>query len=180
MTGTALAQNADAEVLFNEAVQLETEGKVPEACNAFEASNRIEPRAGTLIRLGQCREKQGLMVSAWSAYKDSLTRVKDPKKRKLAQDRVNALEPTLSYLTVSVPDDVRVDGLVVTRNGSRWTRCCGTARSRSTAAPTRSPAPRPGTRPGRPPRGRRHRRQGLGRGAAVQGDQDAGRPAAQR
>lgn len=115
--GRAAAQNADAEVLFNEAVRLETEGDIPKACEAFEASNRIEPRAGTLIRLGQCREKQNLFVSAWSAYKDALTRVKDPNKKKLAEDRIKALEPTLSYLTVSVPDDVRVDGLTVTRNG---------------------------------------------------------------
>ncbi|HWU87282.1 MAG TPA: hypothetical protein VN253_08405 [Kofleriaceae bacterium] len=117
LTGTAAAQNADAEFLFNEGVRFEAEGKTPEACDAFEASNRIEPRAGTLIRLGQCREKQGRSVSAWSAYKDSLTRVKDPAKKKLAEDRIAALAPTLSYLTVSVPDDSRVDGLVVTRNG---------------------------------------------------------------
>ena len=117
LTGTAAAQNADAEFLFNEGVRFEAEGKTPEACDAFEASNRIEPRAGTLIRMGQCREKQGRHVSAWSAYKDALTRVKDPGKKKLAQDRIAALEPTLSYLTVSVPDEARVDGLVVTRNG---------------------------------------------------------------
>jgi hypothetical protein len=117
LTGTAGAQNADAEFVFNKAIRLEAEGKTPEACDAFEASNRIEPRAGTLIRLGQCREKQGRRVSAWSAYKDALTRVKDPIKKKLAEDRISALEPTLSYLTVSVPDDARVDGLVVMRNG---------------------------------------------------------------
>jgi hypothetical protein len=118
LTGTAAAQNPDAEFLFNEAVRFEAEGKVSEACDAFEASNRIEPRAGTMIRLGQCREKQGRYVAAWSAYKDALTRVKDPSKKKLAEDRIAALEPTLSYLTVSVPDEARVDGLVVKRNGA--------------------------------------------------------------
>jgi len=118
LTGTAAAQNADAEFLFNEGARFETDGKISEACDAFEASNRIEPRAGTLIRLGQCREKQGRSVSAWSAYKDAFTRAKDPAKKKLAEERIAALEPTLSYLTVSVPDDVRVEGLVVTRNGA--------------------------------------------------------------
>ncbi len=117
LTGTAAAQNADAEFLFNEGVRFEAAGQTPEACDAFEASNRIEPRAGTLIRLGQCREKQGRVVSAWSAYRDALTRVKDPGKKKLAEARIAALEPSLSYLTVSVPDDARVDGLAVTRNG---------------------------------------------------------------
>jgi serine/threonine-protein kinase len=117
LAGDARAQNADAEALFNDAVKLEAAGKTDEACDAFEGSNRLEPRAGTLLRLGQCREKQGRLVSAWSAYKDSLTRVKDPKKKQAAVDRIAALEPKLSYLTVSVPDDVRVDGLVVLRNG---------------------------------------------------------------
>jgi hypothetical protein len=118
LIGTAAAQNADAEFLFNEAVRFEAAGKVPEGCDAFEASNRIEPRAGTLIRLGQCRELQGRIVSAWSAYRDALTRVKDPGKKRLAETRIAALEPMLSYLTVSVPDDARVEGLVVTRNGT--------------------------------------------------------------
>lgn len=115
--GHASAQNADAEALFVEAERLESTGKIPEACDAFEASNRIEPRAGTLIRLGQCREAQKRLVSAWSAYKDSLTRVKDPSKRQLAEQRIAALEPRLSYLTVLVPDESRVDGLVIKRNG---------------------------------------------------------------
>lgn len=114
---TARAQNADAEALFNDAERLEGQGKIPEACDAFEASNRIEPRAGTLIRLGQCREAQGRMVSAWSAYKDALTRVKDPAKKAVADGRIAALEPTLSYLTVSVPDESRVEGLTISRNG---------------------------------------------------------------
>ena len=29
-----------------------------------------------------------------------------------------AIEPRLSYLTISVPDDSRIDGLVVNRNGA--------------------------------------------------------------
>lgn len=116
-SGTAVAQNADAEALFNEGDALETAGKIPEACDAFEASNRIEPRAGTLIRLGQCRETQGRLASAWSAYKDALTRVKDPAKKAVAEQRVASLESRLSYLTVLVSDEARIDGLVIKRNG---------------------------------------------------------------
>jgi hypothetical protein len=115
--GHAAAQNSDAEALFTEAESLESAGKIGEACDAFEASNRIEPRAGTLIRLGQCRENQKHLVSAWSAYKDALTRVKDPAKRQLAEQRIAALEPRLSYLTVLVPDESRIDGLEIKRNG---------------------------------------------------------------
>ncbi|HUQ06298.1 MAG TPA: hypothetical protein VM261_27525 [Kofleriaceae bacterium] len=113
----AHAQNAEAELLFREGDKLMAAGDFGKACDAFEGSNRIEPRAGTLIRLGDCREKNNQLASAWSAYSDALSRVKDPKKREIAQAKVSGLEPRLSYLTINVPDESRVGGLVITRNG---------------------------------------------------------------
>jgi hypothetical protein len=117
LTTTARAQSAEAEALFSDGDALMKQGKIAQACEAFEASNRIEARAGTLIRLGECRERNHQLASAWSAYKDALTRVKDPKKKAIATAKVAELEPKLSYLTVSVPDESRVDGLALTRNG---------------------------------------------------------------
>jgi tetratricopeptide (TPR) repeat protein len=114
----ASAQNAEAELLFRDGDKLMAAGDYAKACDAFEASNRIEARAGTLIRLGDCREKNNQLASAWSAYSDALSRVKDPKKREIAAARVAALEPRLSQLTISVPDESRVAGLVITRNGT--------------------------------------------------------------
>lgn len=113
----ARAQNAAAEALFTDGERLLKEGKIAEACDAFQASNRIETRAGTLINLGLCREQNKQLASAWSAFKDALSRVKDPKKRDIAQARVTAIEPRMSYLTISVADESRIEGLVVTRNG---------------------------------------------------------------
>lgn len=103
--------------MFREGDRLMATGEYGKACDAFEGSNRIEPRAGTLIRLGDCREKNNQFASAWSAYSDALSRVKDPKKREIAQAKVSALEPRLSFLTISVPDESRVTGLAITRNG---------------------------------------------------------------
>lgn len=116
-TAPARAQNAAAETLFADGERLLKEGKVAQACDSFEASNRVEPRAGTLVNLGLCREQNHQLAAAWSAFKDALTRVKDPKKKEVAQARVAAIEPRLSYLTISVSDDSRIEGLVVTRNG---------------------------------------------------------------
>jgi hypothetical protein len=113
---SADAQNAEAATLFDQGDKLMTEGKVVEACEAFEGSNRIEPRAGTLIRLGECREKNHQLASAWSAYKDALNRVKDPNKKAIATAKVAELEPKLSYLTISVPSETRTDGLSIARN----------------------------------------------------------------
>jgi hypothetical protein len=112
---TARAQSPQAASLFDQGDAFEKQGKVAEACDSFEASNRIEARAGTLIRLGACREQNHQLASAWSAYKDALTRVKDATKKKIATDKVAELEPRLSYLTVNVAG--AVTGLEVTRDG---------------------------------------------------------------
>ena len=113
----ASAQSAEAESLFEEGIRLMTAGKLVQACEAFEASNRIEPRAGTLIRLGECRHKNRQLASAWSAYKDALTRAKDPEKKQFAIERVAELEPELSHLKIDVSAVAHVADLQLTRNG---------------------------------------------------------------
>lgn len=126
-TSPAQAQSAKAEALFDDGNRLMAGGKLAEACEAFEASNQLDPRAGTLIRLGECREQNRQLASAWSAYKRALARVKDPRKREFAAARVAALEPGLSYLTVSVAETSRIDGLALARAGTsvdpaQWNR----------------------------------------------------------
>ena len=116
-TTAAHAQNADAEALFRQGIQLETAGKLVEACDAYAASNRIEQRAGTLLRLGECRMKNHQLASAWAAFSDSLARAKDPAKKRLAEAALKEIEPRLSYLTVSVPEESQVTGLGLTRDG---------------------------------------------------------------
>lgn len=116
-SNAARAQSVEARTLFNDGIQLIAEGKLAQACEAFAASNRLEPGAGTLLRLGECREQNHQLASAWSAYSDALARAKDQYKREVAKTRVAALEPRLSYLTIAVPEESRIEGLTVTRNG---------------------------------------------------------------
>jgi len=115
LAAPARAQSPEAESLFEQGDALMNQGKIAEACQAFEASNKIEMRAGTLIRLGDCREHNHQIASAWSAYKDALTRVKDDKKKQIATDKIATLAPRLSYLRINVPKPVA--GLEVTRGG---------------------------------------------------------------
>jgi hypothetical protein len=115
--GRAYAQSAEAEVLFNDGNKLMASGKLAQACDAFEASNRAEPRAGTLLRLGECREQNRQLASAWSAYKDAVNRAKDPRKRDFATAKATAIAARMSYLTVTVPEDSGIKGMVLTRNG---------------------------------------------------------------
>jgi hypothetical protein len=120
----AIAQaqsTGEAEKLFRDAKTLMKQGKTAEACDAFEASHRIEPNIATLLSLADCREKNGQLASAWGFFlrAESLTR-QDARQEKLngvARQRAASIEPRLSYLIINVPDESRVDGLAVARNG---------------------------------------------------------------
>jgi hypothetical protein len=115
---SAHAQHSDAEALFAQGNKLMQQGELTQACEMFEASNHAEPTAGTLIQLGKCLSRIDRIASAWSSYKDALSRVKDVTKRKIAGDAIATLEPRLSYLTISVPDQSRLEGLAIARDST--------------------------------------------------------------
>ena len=111
-----------AEALFRDGKRLMKEGKLAEACAAFEGSERAEHNVATLLSLADCREKNHQYASAWALFlqADSQTR-SDPSKATLnvtAKNRARALEPKLSYLTINVPDESRIPELVVSRDGA--------------------------------------------------------------
>lgn len=111
-----------AESLFRDGKRLMREGKLAEACAAFEGSERVEHSVATVLSLADCREKSHQYASAWALFlrADSETR-SDPTRAALnatAKARAAALEPRLSYLTINVPDGSRVAGLVVSRDGA--------------------------------------------------------------
>lgn len=116
----ALAQKAAAEALFNQGRDLMQQKKYAEACEKFQSSHELDPSVGALGSLGDCREKNGQIASAWAAYSEaaSLARQKGDKRReRTAQDHAKRLERLLSYLIIEVPPEVRVNGLTLTRNG---------------------------------------------------------------
>jgi hypothetical protein len=111
-----------AETLFRDGKRLMKDGKLAEACAAFEGSERAEHNLATVMSLADCREKNGQLASAWALFlrAESMTR-SDPAKQTLnttAKTRAIALEPKLSYLTINVPDESRIADLVVTRDGA--------------------------------------------------------------
>lgn len=116
----AEAQVAAAEALFNQGRELMQEKKYAEACEKFQSSHELDPSVGALGSLGDCREKNGQIASAWAAYSEavSLARQRNDKRReRAAQDHVKRLERLLSYLVLEVPAEARVNGLKITRNG---------------------------------------------------------------
>ena len=111
-----------AEALFRDGKRLMKDGKLAEACAAFEGSEHAEHNVATVLSLADCREKNHQYASAWALFlqADSQTR-SDPTKATLnvtAKNRARALEPKLSYLTINVPDESRIPDLVVSRDGA--------------------------------------------------------------
>ncbi len=117
----ARAQSVEAETLFREGKKLIKEGKLAEGCDKLDASDRIEPSVGTELNLGDCREKNNQLASAWAAFLKAASNAKkagnDKGREKEARARATKLEHRLSYLTISVPDANRVEGLTISRNG---------------------------------------------------------------
>lgn len=117
-SSSARAQSAEAEVLFREGRKLIKAGRLDAGCDKVEASEKLESSVGTLLNLGDCREKMGRYASAWAAFKkaESTAKVRggDEKRRNEASKRAMALEPKLSQLVIMVPKNV--SGLVVRRD----------------------------------------------------------------
>jgi hypothetical protein len=113
-------QNPQAEQLFRSGRELVKQGKYAEGCEKLEASQRIEASINTLLNLGSCREKNGQVATAWAIFVRAAADARkagDQQLAAIANDFVAKLEPRLPYVTVSVPDTSRVEGLVLQLDG---------------------------------------------------------------
>ncbi len=121
----APAQAGDAalaEALFREAKTLMDGGDYASACPKLEESFAQDPATGTLLALALCQERSGQTASAWATYGSVVGRslAEGQKEReRFARERQQALEPSLSKLSIIVPDEVAaLPGLEVTRDGN--------------------------------------------------------------
>jgi len=131
VASAGLAHAQIAEQLFREGKRLMAEGKIAEACTAFEGSYRKDEAVTTLLNLADCREKNGQYASAWGHFIEAERKTRGNSAEAVfnstAKDRAGKLEGRLSYLIINVPDEARVDGLEITRNGqpvdkAEWNR----------------------------------------------------------
>ena len=113
----AHAQSPEAEVLFRDGRKLIKIGKLEAGCDKIEASEKLESSVGTLLNLGDCREKLGRIASAWAAFRKAEGLAKqrgDQQRRTEASQRANALEHKLPQLAIMITS--KIDGLVVKRD----------------------------------------------------------------
>lgn len=119
--GHAHAQSAAAEALFQEGRALIKQGKLQAGCDKLEASEKLESSVGTLLNLGDCREKLGKPASAWAAFRKAEALAKrggnDKLREQEARRRAAKLEPDLARITVQVGPSSKRIGLVIKRNG---------------------------------------------------------------
>jgi hypothetical protein len=114
------AQQTLAQQLFDEGRTLLEAGKTAEACPKFEAAAQYAHTPGVRLNLADCWVLLGKTASAWAMYGEALSaaeRTNDRTAAELARKGRAALKSQLSYLTVSVPDDVKVPGLELLRDG---------------------------------------------------------------
>lgn len=112
------ANRTAAEALFEEGRRLMAEGKLEEACQKLESSQRLDPGVGTLLNLADCYAKSGRTASAWAAFREAGAAARSQgsaEREAVARERATALEPQLSYLTIV---QWKGQSVSITRNGN--------------------------------------------------------------
>ncbi|MEY4580211.1 MAG: hypothetical protein RL701_4914 [Pseudomonadota bacterium] len=124
-TRLTTTDKATADALFDTARHLMVDGEYAQACAKFEASQALDPSAGTLLNLADCYEKAGRTASAWARFRETASAARKTgslDRERIARDRMRNLEGRLSYLTINAwkgqtlaisRDGVQVDPAVV-------------------------------------------------------------------
>lgn len=112
-------ERAAADVLYEEAGKLMKAGQWTDAQTRLEASQKLDPGIGSLIRLAYCYEQLGRTASAWAAYNDTeaVARKTGDKRAAEAAQRAQQLLPKLSRLVLDVAPENRTAGVQLQKDG---------------------------------------------------------------
>lgn len=108
-----------AQALFDEAITLMHSGQFHAACPKLRESMRLDPAGGTALDLAYCLENDGLLASAYAAYKDAehFAMVDNRKDREaVAKERLSTLAPRVPRLSINAgrrPVTISLDGLTL-------------------------------------------------------------------
>jgi hypothetical protein len=116
------ANDAAADALFDEGVALRNAGDRAAACDRFRQSYRLAAARGTLLNIAEFFEAEGLLASAWAAYRtlaDEAEAAGDRERLAIARTKATELGPRLAYLTVVASGAAAIADLEVRRDGAR-------------------------------------------------------------
>jgi tetratricopeptide (TPR) repeat protein len=122
--GSAAADTKDkdrADTLFKQGKTLMTEQRYAEACEAFEASFKLDPGIGVELNVAKCYEEWGKLRRAFRAYQQADQMAKDAndaREPKIA-DLVAQIEPQVPKLTIKLSADAASHKLVVLVDGEK-------------------------------------------------------------
>lgn len=114
-----------AQALFDGGVADMEAGRFEKACPAIEASQRLDPRPGTLFTLAECEAQRGRVATAMRYYAEYLTlyrnfvaakKVEQKARAKTSEDQLRTLELLVPKLTIVLPQGSGAD-VVVKRDG---------------------------------------------------------------
>jgi hypothetical protein len=115
------SEKATAEALFDQAVALMNEDDVAPACDKFEASQRLDPQLGTMLRLADCWDRAGRSASAWAQFVEAEAlagKQGQAERRAMAAERAEDLKARLSMVVVEVKPpppgfELRIGGVLI-------------------------------------------------------------------
>ena len=103
-SGSASAQEAAADALFDSARTAMSKGDFDRACEQFRASDKLDPAPGTELNLADCEEKRGRLASAWELFRTVEEKLGPNDERLVvARGRAEALRSRVPRLTLSLP-----------------------------------------------------------------------------
>jgi hypothetical protein len=111
-----------ADEFFDRGKRLREEGKISDACNCFDASNRLAAgRGGTLLSLGICHEQEGKLVAARRELQEASAKARQDgraDRESMAAEHLSAVESRLSWLEIALPPNVGAGLAIVTLDGA--------------------------------------------------------------
>ncbi len=105
-----LSRSEQADALFARGREAMTARDYAQACALLQDSYLLDPATGSLLALAICHEWEGKLASAFREYEDVAARGEDegrPDRARAASERVAALRPALSTLTLHLAADTR-------------------------------------------------------------------------
>lgn len=114
-----------ADGMFRDGRRLFKEGKFAEACAKFEASQRLDPAAGTQLNLAACHYEEGKFATAYVELDEAEARAKKDKRDdrlKIVGEYRTKVAGKLTRLTITVPAEARIEGLTLTLDGKTLAR----------------------------------------------------------
>ena len=93
-----------AEALFQDGRDLLEKGQYTEACAKFAASQRVEPKLGTLLNLATCHEHEGQTATAWAEFVEAAARAEraeDTERVAFAHEHAANLEKQLARIVIA-------------------------------------------------------------------------------